>query len=126
MMVRMPNITLSVPDDLFRKMKRHPEVEWSELVRRLISGRIQALESMDKITAKSALAPADVGELDHTLKAALLRRYRKSAAIEKAVEENHAKVHGPALRPEFVAEVQRIRKGRFRMVKSVKTRNRPQ
>lgn len=75
MVLRMPNITLSIPDDLHRKMKRHPEVKWSEVVRRVISERIRDLEAMDRITAKSQLAPADVGELDHILKAALLRRY---------------------------------------------------
>ena len=56
----MPNITLSVPEHLHRKMKRHPEVNWSEVVRRLIAERLRDLESMDKITAKSGLAPADV------------------------------------------------------------------
>ena len=73
----MPNITLSVPDELHRKMKRHPEVKWSEVVRRVISERIRDLEAMDRITAKSVLAPADVDELDHILKDALLRRYRR-------------------------------------------------
>jgi len=73
----MPNITLSLPDDLHRKMKRHPEVKWSEVVRRVISERIRDLEAMDRITAKSVLAPADVDELDHLLKAALLRRYQR-------------------------------------------------
>jgi hypothetical protein len=121
----MPNITLSIPDNLRRKMKRHPEVNWSEVVRRLIAERLRDMEAMDKITAKSGLAPADVGDVDHTLKAALLRRYRKSEASEKTVEENHVKVDDLALRPEFVAGVQRIRKGRFRMVKSLSTRNRP-
>ena len=125
MMVRMPNTTLSVPDDLFRKMKLHPEVEWSEVVRRLIAERLRDLDAMDKITAKSGLGPADVADLDHTLKAALLRRYRKSAAIEKIVGEKHVKLHDPPLRPEFVAEVQQIQKGRFRPVKSLKIRNRP-
>ena len=73
----MPNITLSVPDELHRKMKRHPEVKWSEVVRRVISERIRDLEAMDRITAKSVLAPADVVELDHILKDALLRLYRR-------------------------------------------------
>ena len=73
----MPNITLSVPDDLHRKMKRHPEVKWSEVVRRVISEKIRDLEAMDRITAKSMLTPEDVDEFDHILKAALLRRYRR-------------------------------------------------
>jgi len=43
----------------------------------------------------------------------------KSAAIERIVEEYEERVLDPQLRPEFVADVQRIRKGRFRKVRSL-------
>jgi hypothetical protein len=43
----------------------------------VISERLRDLEAMDRITAKSVLAREDVDELDHLLKAALLRRYRR-------------------------------------------------
>jgi len=43
----------------------------------------------------------------------------KSAAIERIVEEYEEKVLDPHLRPEFVADVERIRKGRFRKVRSL-------
>jgi hypothetical protein len=43
----------------------------------------------------------------------------KSAAIERIVEEYEEKILDPALRPEFVADVQQIRKGRFRKVSSL-------
>jgi len=43
----------------------------------------------------------------------------KSEAIEKIVEEYEKKILDPAFRPEFVEEVQRIRKGRFRKVRSL-------
>ena len=43
----------------------------------------------------------------------------KSEAIEKIVEEYEEKILDPAFRPEFVEEVQRIRKGRFRKVRSL-------
>ena len=44
---------------------------------------------------------------------------RKSAAIERIVEEYEEKILDPHLRPEFVADLQRIRKGRFRKVRSM-------
>ena len=75
----MPNITLTVPDDLHRRMKRHPEVKWSEVVRRILSDKVRDLEAMDRIAAKSKLTPEDVDELDHVLKLALLRRYERKA-----------------------------------------------
>jgi len=43
----------------------------------------------------------------------------KSAAIEKIVEEYEEKILDPAFRPEFVEDVQRIRKGRFRKARSL-------
>ena len=43
----------------------------------------------------------------------------KSEAIERIVEEYEEKVLDPHLRPEFVADVQRIRKGKFRKVRSL-------
>ena len=43
----------------------------------------------------------------------------KSEAIERIVEEYEEKVLDPAFRPEFVEEVQRVRKGKFRKVSSL-------
>ena len=43
----------------------------------------------------------------------------KSAAIERIVEEYEEKILDPHLRPEFVTDLQRIRKGKFRKVRSL-------
>lgn len=43
----------------------------------------------------------------------------KSEAIERIVEAYEEHILDPGLRPEFVEEVQRVRKGPFRKVKSV-------
>ena len=43
----------------------------------------------------------------------------KSAAIERIVEEYEEKVLDPHLRPEFVTDMERVRKGRFRKVRSL-------
>jgi len=75
----VPNITLSLPEDLHRKMRRHPEVKWSEVVRRILADKIRALEAMDRMVSRSILTPEDVAEFDHILKEALLRRYRRRA-----------------------------------------------
>jgi len=42
----------------------------------------------------------------------------KSDAIERIVEEYEEKILDPNLRPEFVADIQRIRKGKFRKIRS--------
>jgi len=40
----MPNITLSVPEELYRKMKKRSDVKWSDVARRAILERLEALE----------------------------------------------------------------------------------
>lgn len=77
----MPNITLSLPADLHRKMKRHPEVRWSEVVRRILADKIQDFEVMERIAAKGKreLTPEEIDELDHMLKRAASRRIERRA-----------------------------------------------
>jgi len=40
----MANITLAIPDNIFRKMKKHREIRWSEVARKAIVLRIKNLE----------------------------------------------------------------------------------
>lgn len=63
----MPNVTLSVSKDLYEKMKKHPEIRWSEVVRKSISEKIDDLEVMDKLTKRSKLTQADVDEIAHKI-----------------------------------------------------------
>ena len=48
----MANVTLSVPDDLHRRMKKHREVRWSEVVRRAITEYLENLEGRSRTTAQ--------------------------------------------------------------------------
>ena len=41
----MPNITLSVPPDLYRRMKKHPEIKWSEVARKAIAEYLAKIET---------------------------------------------------------------------------------
>ena len=40
----MPNLTLSVPEDLYRRMRRHPDVKWTEVARRAFAEHVTSLE----------------------------------------------------------------------------------
>ena len=46
----MTNITLSIDDDVYKKMKKFSEIKWSEFVRKVIKQRI---EEMEKINGKN-------------------------------------------------------------------------
>jgi hypothetical protein len=56
-------------------MKAHPEIKWSEVVRRILAQRIRDLERMDALTRRSALTVTDVAALDRLVKESLRRRY---------------------------------------------------
>ena len=44
----MGNITLSLPDETKKKMKKFPEIKWSEVVRQAINKKIDELEQIEK------------------------------------------------------------------------------
>jgi len=70
----MTNITLAIPEDLHAKMKEHSEIRWSEVVRKTISQKIEDLDMMDKLTAKSKLTQKDVNEIASKVDSAVARK----------------------------------------------------
>lgn len=44
----MTNITLSIREDIYKKMKKHSEIKWSEFVRKEIENKINELENNSK------------------------------------------------------------------------------
>ena len=70
-------MTLSISDELHKVVKEHNEIKWSEIARRAISEQVQKLSMMEKIASKSKLNERDIDEIDHKIKAGLLKRYAK-------------------------------------------------
>lgn len=66
----MTNMTLAIPDELASRMKRFSEIRWSEIVRRAIEQRVNDLEMMNKIAAKSKLTKKDIDEITKKIKRA--------------------------------------------------------
>jgi len=64
----MPNLTLSIPEDLHERMKKRSEIRWSEVVRKSITSKVEMLEAIDKIASKSKLTKKDVDEISHKIK----------------------------------------------------------
>jgi len=42
----MTNITLSIDDEVYKKMRKYSEVKWSEFVRKCIQKRVEEFESI--------------------------------------------------------------------------------
>ena len=69
------NITLSVSDELHKKMKKMSEIRWSEIARRAIEQRITDLEEMDRITSKSRLTQKDANEISEKIKKGIAKKH---------------------------------------------------
>lgn len=44
----MTNITLSIDDAVYKRMKEHSEIKWSEYVRKAIKQRIDELDRLER------------------------------------------------------------------------------
>lgn len=56
----MTNLTLAIPEELHKKMKKHTEIRWSEVIRKVLSEKVDQLELIEKILGKSKLTKKDV------------------------------------------------------------------
>ncbi len=46
----MTNITFSVDDDLHKKMREHPEIKWTEILRQSIANYLKKVEEIDVLS----------------------------------------------------------------------------
>ncbi len=51
----MTNITLSIDNEVYDKMKKHSEIKWSEFVRKIVLDRILELENLEKSKNKEGI-----------------------------------------------------------------------
>lgn len=69
--MHMVDITISIPQELYDKMKRHSEVKWSEVVRKAIASYVYRLEiveggavPMKKLAKKLKDSGVDTSSID--------------------------------------------------------------
>jgi cell fate (sporulation/competence/biofilm development) regulator YmcA (YheA/YmcA/DUF963 family) len=55
----MANMTLSIPDELHKKMKQMRYVKWSEVARKAFEERVNELNYLDKLLANSKMTEKD-------------------------------------------------------------------
>jgi len=76
----MANLTLSIPDDLYEEMKRHPEIRWSEVARQAVKKKLDDLRRLDALLRGSRLTERDVEELGREIKERVWKRHRKATS----------------------------------------------
>jgi len=62
----MTNITLSIEASVYKKMRTHSEIKWSEFVRKAIKQRIEELEKIENSTSRESILTMLASE--HVLK----------------------------------------------------------
>lgn len=70
------NMTLAIPDELHKVMKKHHYIKWSEVAREGIMQKAKELEFFEKALSKSKLTEKDIEELDKKIKAEVGKKFR--------------------------------------------------
>ena len=76
----MPNITISVPEELKKRLEEFPEINWSEVLRALISEKVKRLEilkKLDKAFENSEMTEDDALRIGNEIKESMWKKYKK-------------------------------------------------
>jgi len=72
----MTNMTLAIPEDLHKLMRKHKNIRWSEVARQAIQDQARKLELMNKILSKSELTDKDALEIGKKINEGIAKRHR--------------------------------------------------
>jgi hypothetical protein len=79
----MAHVTLSIPDDVYKDMKRYPEIKWSEIVRRTIVAYLDEMRDTSSSNEIRGLLSEDtLNRLRATSSSKAAMYYSKSAKEE--------------------------------------------
>lgn len=74
----MPVITLSIPQDLKKKMEEHKIINWSEVARVAIKKQLESLNDLkefEKIVSKSKLTEKDAKKIGDSINKNVAKRF---------------------------------------------------
>ena len=73
----MVSITLSIPEELHKKMKGFSEIKWSEIVRKMLEQKIKDLEIIERIASKSRITKKDIERISKEIKRTAAMRFNE-------------------------------------------------
>lgn len=71
--IYLATISISVPEDLKKKIERYETVNWSAVARKAFAEQLSKQELMDKLTAKSKATEKDISELSRKIKTGIAK-----------------------------------------------------
>jgi len=72
----MVEITFSIPEDVHLKMRRHSDIQWSEVIRSIIKRRLELLDLADKQVESSLLSKKSVLEISKSIDEKVSKKLR--------------------------------------------------
>lgn len=72
----MTNITLSVPQALYKRMRKHEDIKWSSVARSAIEKKLADLDMMDRLVAKSRMTAKGVDEISDLIDSRTLEKVK--------------------------------------------------
>ena len=73
----MASVSVSVSDDMKRKLEEFDTVNWSAVARKAFESQLSKLEFMDKLTSKSKATDKDIVELSNKIKEGITKRHNR-------------------------------------------------
>ncbi|MEM3381182.1 MAG: hypothetical protein QXI59_01900 [Candidatus Bathyarchaeia archaeon] len=73
----MGNITLSIPEELHKKMRKHAELKWSDKARQAFERKLMEIELAEKLLGKSKLTEKNAERIGHAVKAKIRKRFSR-------------------------------------------------
>ena len=71
----MPNVTISVSEELYKTIKAHKQIRWSEVARRAMQEYAKKLSILDNLLENSELTEKDVLEIGQKIKHGVAKRH---------------------------------------------------
>ena len=63
----MTELKLNIPETLYEKMKKHPEIKWDSIAQSALKRYIEQIEMTEDLTSKSKLTLDDVEEISNEI-----------------------------------------------------------
>jgi hypothetical protein len=70
-------MTLSIPEELHKKMKRHTELRWSDIARQAFEKKVNEVELLEKVLKRSELSEDDSERIGHQIKSRVNKRFAR-------------------------------------------------
>lgn len=71
----MPNVTISVSEELYKTIKKHKQIRWSEVARRAMQEYAKKLALLDRLLEKSELTEKEALEIGQRIKHGVAKRH---------------------------------------------------